>query len=174
MSSLSFNNSLYIEHRFSLKQYLMRYLFSPDDAEDITQEAYIKVFKVIESDRVEHPKALLYKTASNLAIDHLRKHARTSQLNDSFDTQEELSTQQTSPEDKLSAQQTFNLMCDAVVELPPKCRQVFILHRFYNKKYSEIAEELEISVNTVQRHMIKALKHCRQRWQQLDHDGKNE
>jgi len=49
----------------------------------------------------------------------------------------------------------------AINELPEKCREVFILNRYENLKYKEIAEQLQISVKTVETQMSKALQHMR-------------
>jgi RNA polymerase sigma-70 factor, ECF subfamily len=52
---------------------------------------------------------------------------------------------------------------DALGSLPPKCREIFLLHRQEGKKHSEIAEELGISKNTVQRQISIALEKLRTR-----------
>lgn len=49
----------------------------------------------------------------------------------------------------------------AIEELPEKCREVFILSRFQNKRNKDIAEELGISVKMVEKHITKALRHIR-------------
>ncbi|MEI6436943.1 MAG: sigma-70 family RNA polymerase sigma factor, partial [Bacteroidota bacterium] len=49
----------------------------------------------------------------------------------------------------------------AISELPEKCREVFILNRFENLKYQQIADKLGISVKTVETQMSKALRHLR-------------
>jgi RNA polymerase sigma-70 factor (ECF subfamily) len=49
----------------------------------------------------------------------------------------------------------------SIAELPEKCREIFILNRYENLKYQEIADKLEISVKTVETQMSKALQHMR-------------
>ncbi len=71
----------------------------------------------------------------------------------------------------LAAKQEFVMLCGAIRNLPPKCRQAFILHRFYDLTYPEIAAEMGIARHTVERHMVKALARCRR---QLDRPAVHE
>ena len=50
----------------------------------------------------------------------------------------------------------------AIVEMPPQCQRVFIMHKVYGFKYKEIAQQLGISVSTVEKHIMTGLKKCRQ------------
>jgi RNA polymerase sigma-70 factor, ECF subfamily len=54
-----------------------------------------------------------------------------------------------------------NKIDTAIEELPEKCKQVFVMNRYENLKYHEIADKLQISVKTVETQMSKALQHMR-------------
>lgn len=58
----------------------------------------------------------------------------------------------------------------AVSELPPRCRQVFVMHKFKHYTYSQIMTELNIAESTVLKHIIKAMEHCRKRLEELESD----
>jgi RNA polymerase sigma-70 factor (ECF subfamily) len=63
--------------------------------------------------------------------------------------------------DKLVEAEILKSITNAIHELPEKCREIFTLSRFGNLKYQEIADQLQISVKTVETQMSKALQHMR-------------
>lgn len=67
------------------------------------------------------------------------------------------------PADRLEIDQLETRIKDAIGELPEKCREIFLLSRFENMKYQQIADHLGISVKTVETQMSRALNHLRQR-----------
>jgi RNA polymerase sigma-70 factor (ECF subfamily) len=64
--------------------------------------------------------------------------------------------------DHIEAAELESKIWQIINALPEKCREIFILNRFENKKYSEIASHLNISVKTVETQMSKALKSLRE------------
>ena len=100
--------------------------------------------------------AYLYKSVRNRCLNHLKSnlnlHSKIS-LQNADDIQiEEL------PEDILYLDELVKRINDAVNNLPPICRKVFLLHRFEGKKQKEIAEELGLSLRTIEAHTYKALQ----------------
>jgi RNA polymerase sigma factor (sigma-70 family) len=71
------------------------------------------------------------------------------------------------PERQLIARQELRRLALAIDELPPRCREVFLLSRFESMANGEIAIRLGISRNMVEKHLIKALLHCRARQSKL-------
>ena len=65
--------------------------------------------------------------------------------------------------DLLEAQEMEQKILEALGELPPKCREVFMLNRFEGLKYAEISERLEISIKTVEAQISKALRLLREK-----------
>jgi RNA polymerase sigma-70 factor (ECF subfamily) len=63
----------------------------------------------------------------------------------------------------LAYRQAVQTLADAINELPPRCRKVFLLNRFDGLNYREIAGRLRISTSMVEKHMMKAIGHCRNR-----------
>lgn len=55
------------------------------------------------------------------------------------------------------------MFCQVVEELPPRCRDVFILYKIHGMSYKEIATELGISQSGVEKHVTKGLSHCRRK-----------
>ena len=70
------------------------------------------------------------------------------------------------PDTVIDYQQRLAILRNAVDELPPRCREVFMLHKFKGLSHAEIASCLSISRNMVEKHSIRGLAHCRDRLRQ--------
>lgn len=154
-------SALYTQHRKELVNHLLRIVKCPDTAQDLVQESYMILARVGDDAVIDHPRGFLYRTAGNLALDHLRhnrivaRHAEAEQENPN--------TTQPSAEGELSKAQWQILLYRAIDELPPRCRDVFILHKLRGMSYREVAQMLDISESAVEKHIIKGLLHCRKR-----------
>src|SRR5262245_20319082 len=132
-------------------------------AADIVQETYLRVAAVETPDAVANPRAFVYAVAGNLAVDHLRqKQARRKYVVDEA-VPERAQASAPSPEAEFEGEERLACLMQAVEDLPPRCREVFVLRRFENLSQAEIAERLGISRNMVEKHMRRALLHCMQR-----------
>lgn len=156
------------EHREELHGYLVRQTRCPETASDILQDAFLRLIHADTKSGIQNPRAFLYKIVSNLAIDHLRssnrrlaRHADESELVDQPDPTPSI-------EHQLYTQEQIAHLRLAVSELPPRCREVFIMHKFKHHPYSVIMSELGISESTVLKHIVKAMEHCRRRMRELD------
>lgn len=169
---------LFHSHASDLVRFLTRKLKSAEDAEDVAQNAFIRIQRLAEKGQLDNPKAYLYQTASNLAIDQLRReklHSSyvQSEVSRQLANEEALGspTNAHSPERVLAARQDLVEMRRAISSLPLKCRQAFILHRVKGLTYTEIAQDMAISVSSVEKYILQALKTCRQA---VANTGKNE
>jgi RNA polymerase sigma factor (sigma-70 family) len=99
----------------------------------------------------------LFETATNLARDHIRR--RRHRRHDSLDaTRDEVpDTAQWEPDHELAWDQAIAALRSGVADLPPLTREIFIMGRLREMKYSEIARALDIGVRTVERKMSEAL-----------------
>jgi RNA polymerase sigma factor (sigma-70 family) len=154
-------NALYTLHRKELVNHLLRIVKCPETAQDLVQESYMILARTADDALIEHPRGFLYRTAGNLALDHLRhnkivaRHVEAELANEAV--------AQSSVESELSKAQWQALLHSAIDELPPRCRDVFILHKIRGMSYREVATMLEISESAVEKHIIKGLLHCRKR-----------
>ncbi|MEE7625600.1 RNA polymerase sigma factor [Methylobacter sp. Wu8] len=156
------------EHREELHGYLVRQTRCSEAASDILQDAFLRLIHSDIKNDLKNPRAFLYKIVSNLAIDHLRssnrrvaRHADESELAYQADPTPSI-------EHQLYTQEQIAHLRQAVSELPPRCREVFIMHKFKHQPYSVIMDELGISESTVLKHIVKAMEHCRRRMRELD------
>lgn len=154
--------SVFIENNLFLRNYLKRFLHSEQDIEDVVQEVYIKAAKA-ESERteeLEHPKAFLFTIAKNLAINELnhKSHKRTSYIQDCMDHINE--DEAHSAEAENVAMESLGIHCEAISNLPEKGRLVYLLKRVHGLKHQEIADRLQISLSSVEKHLSMALVYC--------------
>jgi RNA polymerase sigma factor (sigma-70 family) len=161
--SKSLFEAAFREHHASLIRYLRRRVAHDSDAGDIAQEAYLRLFRYRECQDLPSLKALVFRIATNL----LGMRARTARTRHSADHRPleeapELPANDPSPEQRLSGEQQLDRLMEVVRRLPPKCQQVFILSRFHDMEYSEVAVRCGISVKMVEKHVAHALAICRQ------------
>lgn len=141
-----------------LAQHLRQY---PEDIEDVAQEALLRLHRASGAGTIDNPEAYVIRIASNLVRDLFRRRPPVTALDDL-------------PKDRIDAAgagevpgpdrvyednrrlKVFLVLLD---ELPPRCREVFLLQRFEGLTYSAIASRLGISVSGVEKHMMKALLH---------------
>ena len=109
----------------------------------------------------EDEGSFLHRTATNLAFDHLRHRKIVERHAESESLDEE--PQHPSSETEVSQEEWLDLLRQAVSELPPRCRDAFILHKMQGLSYREVAENLGISQSAVEKHIAKGLMHCRSR-----------
>lgn len=169
--SQDFATDLLQQHRDELFGFLLHRVNCPEAASDILQDAFFRLTQFESERKINNPRAFLYKVVSNLAIDYQRKQSREQERHVN---EEELSEQADSTptiERQLYSQQQLQYLKQAIDELPPRCREVFILHKFKHYPYSQIMRELNISESTVLKHIVKALDHCRRRMKEMDATG---
>ncbi len=152
-----------------LTRFLTKKLGCSELAADIVQDTYLRVTRVDQKTEVSHPKAFLFRTAVNLAADVMRRRQLRSAYETDSISAEEIASQAPSAETALEAQQQCRLLRVAVETLPTKCRTVFLLHKAEHLSYGEVAARLNISKSAVEKHMTKALAHCRD---YLERDGR--
>ena len=161
-SNPEFVMELFQEQAAPLLKYLTSRFHDREDAADIAQEAWLRMYRLDHPEHLTNPRAFLFQMASNLGIDR----ARRTNLAQRFTVQERIATEDDAhPSAELSAaaQESLALIQTALKELPDNCRQAFILHRGSDMSYPEIARELGVSTSMVEKHIIRALRHLRDR-----------
>ena len=159
-----FVTGLFERCRRALLKYLFDLLSRREDAEDVVQETYIRLMNAKTLERSDaRARAFLFKIATNLAYDRFReRRVRGPQSDAELGT---LASDAPSPERVVAFEQGVEIVKRALLELPPRCRQVFLLRTAEELGYDEIAERLQVSKRTVEREMQTALEICQQRLQ---------
>lgn len=153
----------FVSHYDELIAFVRRKVRCPTLAADIVQETYVRLASAQLSAAVENPRALLYRIAGNLAIDHLRQERTRAKYVTNEPPDETVADTQPSAERTIEAKERLAALIRSVDELPPRCRQVFVLRKFHGLDQAEIAKTLGISRNMVEKHLRNALLHCAMR-----------
>jgi RNA polymerase sigma-70 factor (ECF subfamily) len=148
-------------YRSSLVRYFLRHLGSREDAEDLTQEVFVRFAQQKSEQPISNVEAYLFRIAANLLRDRFRRN-RTHHVQSHFPIDECMSEQlgeAPSEERVYEEQEQLRAFLQALKELPPRCRAVFLLQRYEGMSYSAVAQRLGVSVSAVEKHMMKALLH---------------
>lgn len=123
------------------------------DADDLSQETWLRLGTYAEGREIRHPKALLLRIAANLAADQHRRRAR-------HEGYVEEAAALAGPGAEAADQEDAVLVRQLVLGLPEPLRDVFVLSRVGGLTNNQIAEQLGISPKTVEWRMTRALAHC--------------
>jgi RNA polymerase sigma factor (sigma-70 family) len=125
------------------------------DAEDLLHSAYVRLEAYRVEKKVDNPSAFLVRTAVNLGVD---RHRRERRLVDEPIGPNGLDLGDPSrlPDEVLAARERLKRVTEGLARLPPRTRDVFLMHRLDGLKYREIADRLGISQSAVEKHIAKA------------------
>lgn len=143
----------------SLCQYAFTILKEFDQAEDVVQSTLVKLWERRETlDIRTSVRSYLFRSVYNQCINQLEHAAIKKRFDTSIQNTPGRDEQQP---DVFPAELEDNIR-KTVDNLPQQCRVIFIMSRYEEMRYAEIAEKLDISVNTVQNQICKALKILRE------------
>ncbi len=136
------------------------------DAEDAVQDAVMGIVKNTQSD-IDNPNAYLYQASQNSLMGKVRRHHH-----DQFVSLDDLAEEDhpllQDPESSIRATKLAEAMEKALAQLPLKCRQAYIWHRLEGYSQAEIAQRLNLSINSIERYIMQALRHLRQSLREFD------
>ncbi len=153
--------SLFRRHYNPLCRKIIRITEDEEAAEDVVQQLFIKIWESRSMMEVpDSVAAYLTVSARNRALNHL-KSAQRKRINEER-LQNIRSEEDNSSQHQLEAKELNKLIQEAIQSLPEKRREIFVLSRFEGMSYREIAEQLGISIKTVEAQMGKALQTLRE------------
>jgi RNA polymerase sigma-70 factor (ECF subfamily) len=152
--------SLFRSSYVSLVRYAKTLIKDHDDAEEIVQDLFFRLWQDKEKLNIESSlNGYLFRSVHNRCL-HFIEHNKVVDRH----AEEMLSRQtetQESPEDILHYKELQSRIARILERLPERCGQIFYMSRFEGLKYNEIAEKLSVSVKTVESNMGRALKEFR-------------
>jgi RNA polymerase sigma-70 factor (ECF subfamily) len=157
---------LFHKHYNSLCRYAYSYVQAREAAEDIVSEVFLKIWKNREALQIKSSvQSYLIFATRNLAIDQLRRLVRQRGYLENL-TDAEVRTDDDSPFDIVSRDETSALIEAAIDQLSPQCRLIFRMSRDKGMSYAEIAANLNLSIKTIEAHIGRSLKLLREAMRQ--------
>lgn len=150
-----------------LVRFSQSYVQSEYEAENIVQNTFLYLWEnqdVLSS--LNNINAFLFTLVKNRCIDYLRKQLKERGVQPLSEIQEKelelkLYSLQKFDENKLSQEEIDHIINTAINSLPPRCKEIFILSRLEGLSHKEIAEQLNISTNTIEGQIVIALRKLR-------------
>jgi RNA polymerase sigma-70 factor (ECF subfamily) len=154
---------LFLAHGREIQSFLTRKLRDAELAADLTQETFIRFAQRGGETAVLDDKFYLYRTAHNLAIDHVRAQQRRRTVSASHDQLADIGEDRPSVEQAFAAREELDRLEAVLRELPLLTRRVFLLTRVKGMTHAAAADFLGISPSSVQKHLNAALTHAMRR-----------
>lgn len=153
------------EQRRNLIRYASRITGNRDHAEDVVQEAYLRLGEMARKQHLASPGGYLARIVRNLAIDRLWRSRRDVEVfaPDGQVALDGLAADQPTPEQVVLSRNELARLEAALAELPERVRIAVEMHRFGGAKLREIAAELGVSVTVAHELVVTGVAHCRSR-----------
>jgi RNA polymerase sigma-70 factor (family 1) len=153
-------DKIYILYYSRMHRFAKEYVLSNEDAENIVQDVFMLLWERRDVLNIQiNLASYLFSLVKNKCLDYLRHQVIVDEYKQDLSLKlaalEQLNYSLSSEAD------VERIITDAINNLPDRCKQIFLKSRIQGKKYKEIAEELDISVNTVENQMAIALKKLR-------------
>ena len=148
--------SFFREHAKGLKNYLYYKFGDEDQAEDVIQETFVKLWNNCAKVPFEKAKSYVYTVATNLSTSIKRHEKVKLKYQENFLSSNTGSTNE-SPEFVALEKEYMDKLTNAIESLPDRQREAYLLNRVEKKTYKEIAELMDVSVKAIEKLMHKAL-----------------
>jgi RNA polymerase sigma-70 factor (ECF subfamily) len=146
------------QHLHALRVWFGRRLRNPTDVDDAVQDVWIRAHAHLGTDEVDNVQAYLFQTARSVLTDRARRAAVRQEGRHEDLTEMNHPVEGITPERLLIGREAVARIVALLQEMPERTRDVFVLHRFDDMSYREIAQRMLISVSAVEKHIMKALR----------------
>ena len=149
----------YEEYRQSVFFYICRRIENRSDAEDLTQDAFLRLLEYRMMIRRDTLKYFIITIVRNLLNDYRRRYYKRQEIDRYlYDT---LPVTTVEPESRMVADEIRKLECRRVSALSEQRRKVYVLSRFYDKSVLDISKDLNLSYRTVENHLFISRREVR-------------
>ncbi len=156
---------LYAMHRNALEHYLLRLLQCEATAQDVAQDAFARLLRYQPALEAATARPYLFRVALNIVRSRAREMRMQLEVLSPLEWERDLECGTPGPDRIAAARQVVGILADEIEQLPPRCREVFVMHRLYGLTHDSIAARLAISRSMVEKHVRKATIRCQQRIQ---------
>ena len=143
-------------YRHPLTAFFARRVRSSSEAEDLTQEVFLRMVRRLGAGGIENIEAFVFRTAVNLLRDRSRRGKTLASREVDF-AQRHGDIDDLSPERVFDSRQSLSHVIAVLEELDERARDAFILHRLEGMKHAQVAEVLGVSISSVEKYIVKAL-----------------
>ena len=153
---------LYKKYSKRLYRFGFSIIKSQEETENLMQDVFLNLWEnrhKVEKD--SSIKSYIFTIAYNSAISIIRKKAKESQFVEYLKSIQKINQEPVNVE--VEYNELTNKLDEIIKELPQRQKEVYLMHRVEGLKYNEIAERLNISINTIENHMSRALKTIREK-----------
>lgn len=157
----------FIAQRQSLAHYLTGRTGCAATADDLLQEAWLKLSRLQGDETIDNPSAYLQRMATNLAIDDARANARRLLDPMEIDMLLEVADEAPDAEQRTADRQELERLAEIIEEMPSRRRDLFIAARIEGQQHKDLAERFGVSVRTVDLELHRALDYCAARLREL-------
>lgn len=129
-------------------------------AHEVVHDVCVQLLESPEKEAVRVPLALLHKITHDRAISHYRSERRRQAWVDDQSELSEVLCNAPSPERQHAAIHELDRLCAAIADLPPRCQQVFVMHKIHELSQQQVADQLGISLKAVEKHLKAGMTKC--------------
>jgi len=146
---------LYREEAPSLRLYVKRLVRDAGTAEDIVQESFLRLWRALESDAIKSPRAVLFTTARNLGLNHIRNARVRNSEAARVACADALHCALPTAEETMIAAEDAVAYRDLLDLLPLRCREALVLRVVEELSYKEMSKQMRLSISTIEKHVGK-------------------
>ncbi len=157
LGNISAFDHFFKKHWTGLYLYAYSILKSKESCEDIIQNVFVDFWQCVSRKDIRNPKAYLYRAVKYQVLNHIRNNSIHKKHLDHLKTF--ISVQNL--EDEIIFGEMDELLIKTTKKLPDRCREIFELSRIHNLSNKEIADKLNISIQTVKNQISTALRFLR-------------
>ncbi len=149
---------IYEQHHSWLHGWLRGKLHNTCDAADVAHDTFVRILGGRHAAQILEPRDYLATIARGLVIDRYRRHAIEQAYKQSLAERPDATV--ISEEDKAIIIETLVAVDKALASLGERSRRIFMLSQIDGLTYQQIADQLQVSLTTVKKHMVRALTEC--------------
>jgi RNA polymerase sigma-70 factor (ECF subfamily) len=156
-------SKLFEDHRRQLVSMANRRIGDRETADEIVQDVYARLMLSGDHGTDEENVKVLYASVRNAVIDHHRSTAGRNGLMSRILPIQLWQKETSSPQEHAQSRQALSALDQALLELSPKAREMFVLHRVDGVSNAKLAQKYGISISAVEKQLARTMRHCQQR-----------